>query len=108
MRSASNPFKGRWKIVWMEMWDQDYVDEEAPGHVTFHGKGRGDFQLGYVCGSFAWSTGSDCMDALWEGNDEMDPAQGGIHCEMKKDELYGTIEFFAGDKSAFRAVRVNK
>jgi hypothetical protein len=28
----------------MEMWDQDYVDEEVPGHVTFGEKGGGEFQ----------------------------------------------------------------
>jgi hypothetical protein len=108
MKSAANPLKGRWKIVWMEMWDQDFVDAEIPGHVTFGDKGRGDFQFGYVCGSFAWSPENDHVDSLWEGNDEMDPAHGDIYCEIEKGELHGTIEFFNGDESAFRAVRENK
>jgi hypothetical protein len=108
MKSAANPFKGRWKIVWMEMWDQDFVDEEVPGHVTLGNKGRGEFQFGHVCGSFAWSTKDDRVDSLWEGNDEMDPTHGDIHCEIKKGALYGTVGFFSGDRSAFRAVRENK
>ena len=108
MKSTANPFEGRWKIVWMEMWDQDFVDEEVPGHVTLGDKGRGDFQFGYVCGSFAWSAKNGHIDAFWEGNDEMDPARGDIHCKIKEGELCGTIGFFNGDRSAFRAVRENK
>ena len=45
MKLTANSFKGRWKIVWMEMWDQDFVDEEVPGHVTLSDKGLGDFQF---------------------------------------------------------------
>jgi len=108
MKLTANSFKGRWKIVWMEMWDQDFVDEEVPGHVTLSDKGLGDFQFGYVCGSFTWSTKNGRIDALWEGNDEMDPAHGDIHCTIQEGELCGTIGLFNGDRSAFRAVRENK
>ena len=108
MKSAGNRFKGRWKIVWMEMWDQDYVDEEVPGHVTFGERGGGEFQFGYVSGSFAWSAENDYVDTLWEGNDEMDPAHGSIYCEIENGELHGTIGFFNGDESDFRAVQENK
>ena len=45
MKSTANLFKGRWKIVWMEMWDQDFVDEEVPGHVTLGDKGVAIFNL---------------------------------------------------------------
>ena len=108
MKPAANPFKGRWKIVWMEMWDQDFVDEEVPGHVTLGDKGLGDFQFGYVHGSFTWSAKNGRIDALWEGNDEIDPAHGDIHCEIQEGELRGTIGLFDGDRSAFRAVREKK
>jgi hypothetical protein len=108
MKPAANSFKGRWKIVWMEMWDQDFVDEEVPGHVTLGDKGPGEFQFGYVYGSFAWSVKNGRIDALWEGNDEMDPAHGDIRCEIQQGELYGTIGLFDGGRSAFRAVRESK
>ena len=33
---ATNPFLGQWRIVWMDGWDQDYVDMEVPGHPYIH------------------------------------------------------------------------
>jgi hypothetical protein len=108
MKPAVRSFTGRWKIVGMEMWDQDFVDEEVPGHVTLGDKGLGDFQFGYVYGSFAWLAKNGRIDALWEGNDEMDPAHGDLHCEIQEGGLCGNIGLFDGDRSAFRAVRQSK
>ena len=28
---APNPFTGRWRITWMDQWDQDFVDAEVEG-----------------------------------------------------------------------------
>jgi hypothetical protein len=47
---APNPFTGRWRIVSMEQWDQDYVDEEEEGYFEFTDKGWGQFHFGYVHG----------------------------------------------------------
>jgi hypothetical protein len=41
-----SPFAGSWRIVSMEMLDQDYVDEEVEAYIEFDGKGWGDFHLG--------------------------------------------------------------
>lgn len=30
-----NEFLGKWKIIEMEQWDQDYVDLEEPGFIRF-------------------------------------------------------------------------
>jgi hypothetical protein len=35
----------------------------------------------------------------------MDEARGEIYAEIKDGELHGTIEFFNGDESEFRAAR---
>ena len=32
-------FVGRWRIRWMDQWDQEYVDEEAEGFVELDPKG---------------------------------------------------------------------
>ena len=97
MKSESHPLKGRWKIVWMAMWDQDFVDEEVPGHVTFGDKGHGEFQFGYVYGVFSWSTKNDHVDAPWEGNDEMDRPRGGPETIIGKKSAENKEECHGGD-----------
>ena len=105
MKALPNALKGTWKIVWMQMWDQKFVDCEGPGHVTFEDGGRGHFQFGYVQGSFCWSAKDTYVDSSWEGSDEMDEARGDIYAEIEDGELRGTIELFDGDESEFRAVK---
>ncbi|HVX13658.1 MAG TPA: hypothetical protein VHC22_20915 [Pirellulales bacterium] len=51
---VSNPFIGRWRIISMERWDQDYVDEEEEGYFEFTDKGMGELHFGYVHGQMDW------------------------------------------------------
>jgi hypothetical protein len=44
------PFAGKWRIVEMEVWDQDYVDMEVPGYIRIGSDGTGRFQFGLVSG----------------------------------------------------------
>jgi len=44
------PFAGKWRIVEMEVWDQDYVDMEVPGFIRIGSDGTGRFQFGLVSG----------------------------------------------------------
>lgn len=104
MKSVPGTLKGTWKIIRMEMWDQEFIDLEVLGHVTFEDRGRGHFQFGCV-GFFGWSAEDAHVDSCWEGSDEMDEAHGEICAEIKGGELHGAIEFFNGDESEFRAVR---
>ncbi len=30
-----NSYLGKWRIIEMEMWDQDFIDMETEGHFTF-------------------------------------------------------------------------
>src|SRR5260370_31692097 len=46
----NNPFAGRWRITWMEQWDQDFVDAEVEGYFKFGPRNLRSFQLGYVQG----------------------------------------------------------
>jgi hypothetical protein len=106
MNQKTNPFKGRWRIVWMEMWDQDYVDLVEPGYIALDAKGYGQFQFGTVGGSF-WHTDDDKthLCSRWEGGAEMDEASGEIYGTIEEGELRGEISFDNGDESEFRAVR---
>ena len=45
-----SPFTGRWRIVSMSAWDEDFIDEEEEGYFEFDDKGGGEFHFGYVHG----------------------------------------------------------
>lgn len=108
--TLESPLIGGWRITWMEQWDQDFVDAEVKGFFDFRPDGQGDFQFGYVHGNidFRHTTrdGKPAVEFSWEGNDEMDPAQGrGWATLAGKNSIEGMIFFHQGDESAFRATR---
>lgn len=103
-----NPFVGFWRIVWMSTWDQDYVDMDGPGHITFGASRSGSFQFGLVQAQL------DCrlakppghsIEFTWHGFDEGTEHTGRGHARIVGDELQGHLYFHLGDDSAFRAVR---
>ena len=54
-RSKSpNPFTGRWRIVSVSAWEDDYLDEEVQAFIEFEEKGSGSFQFGYIQGYMDW------------------------------------------------------
>jgi hypothetical protein len=95
----------------MDQWDQDFVDAEVQGFVQFDGDGGGRFQFGYVSGGMDWRPatrdGQPAVEWTWDGNDEMDPAQGRGWATVRADELHGMIVIHLGDESGFVAKRVN-
>ena len=103
----SSPFTGRWRIVSMSAWEQDYIDEEEEGYFKFDDKGWGEFHFGYVHGQMdckpATRDGEPALEWTWDGNDEMDPAQGRGWAIVKNDERHGMIFFHGGDDSEFVA-----
>lgn len=50
MKTKLKPFIGKWPIVEMEAWDQEYANTEVPGHFTFDKDATGQFQFGLVQG----------------------------------------------------------
>ena len=104
-----SPFTGRWRITSMSAWDEDYIDEEEEGYFTFDGKGGGEFHFGYVHGRMDCRPGTrggePSVEWTWDGNAEMDPAQGRGWAVLKGDELHGMIYFHDGDDSEFVARR---
>ena len=103
----SSPFTGRWRIVSMSAWEQDYIDEEEEGYIEFDEKGQGEFHFGYVHGNLdcrlTTRDGEPAVEWSWDGNDEMDPAQGRGWAVVKGDEIHGMIFFHGGDDSEFVA-----
>ena len=104
-----SPFTGRWRIISMSAWDEDYIDEEEEGYFEFDEAVSGEFHFGYVHGHMdcrpTTRDGEPAVEWTWEGNDEMDPAQGRGWAALKGDELHGMIFFNQGDDSGFVAKR---
>ncbi|HMP57773.1 MAG TPA: hypothetical protein PKD86_00345 [Gemmatales bacterium] len=106
---TQSSFAGRWRITSMEQWDQEFIDEEEEGYFEFEGRG-GQFHFGYVHGNMncrpTTRDGEPAVEWTWDGNDEMDTAQGMGWAVIKGDELHGKIYFHQGDDSEFVAKRV--
>ena len=67
-------FIGRWRITWMETWDQDYVDLIEPGYFEFTEDGLGSFVFGAVRGfvDVRVSTSRPYLEYSWQGVSEGD------------------------------------
>jgi hypothetical protein len=101
------PFVGKWRIVEMEMWDQDYVDRETPGYIRIGSDGSGRFQFALVSGDIDGRV-EQCGNASrfefsWSGQDENDPLNGRGWTVIADGELKGRIYLHLADDSAFRA-----
>jgi hypothetical protein len=106
-RQAHSPLVGRWRITWMEMWDQSFVDAEVEGFVRFVEDGSGEFHFGYVHGDIndqeTERNGRPAVVFSFEGNDEMDPCSGRGWAFRKGDRIGGKLAFHRGDESKFKA-----
>jgi hypothetical protein len=108
----TSPFTGRWHIVSMSAWDEEFINAEVQGFIEFDAQGGGEFQFGYVRGDMgcrlSTRDGEPALEWTWDGNDEMDPAQGRGWAVVKGDELHGMIFFHGGDDSEFVAKRATQ
>ena len=107
-----SPFTGRWRIVSMSAWDQDFIDEEEEGYFEFDEQGGGEFHFGYVHGRMdckLTTTGRRASRGVDLGRQRRDgPAQGRGWAVVKGDELHGMIFFHGGDDSEFVAKRAGQ
>jgi len=89
--------------------DLAFVDEEEEGYIEFDGRGSGAFHFGYVHGRMdcrpATREGEPALEWTWDGDVEMDSAQGQGWAVVRDDELHGLIFFHGGDGSEFRATK---
>jgi hypothetical protein len=103
-----NPFLGRWRIVSMSAWEVDFLDEEVEAYIEFDDRGRGDFHFGNVQGHMdcrLTTEGEPVVEWSWDGNAEMDAAQGRGWAMFRGDEIHGMIFFHGGDDSEFVATK---
>lgn len=96
----------------MDLWDQEFIDLEGPGHITFAKGGNGSFHFGAVEGQLDCrleeSPDGQRVHFSFTGHDEMDPTSGRGWAALKDVELHGHLYFHLGDDSSFRAVSVSR
>ena len=103
-------YVGTWRITEMELWDQDFIDLVSPGQVVVYKDGRGSLSFGAVEIDMDCTTEKDGRNNrlafTFVGSDEGDEVSGNGWVKLYGNELRGEIRFHLGDKSWFRARRV--
>ncbi len=96
---------GRGRIVEMELWDQEFIDLESPGHITLNGSGRGEMHFGAVDLTLNWrlNTNGSRVEFAFQGFDEGDQMTGRGWAELDSGKLTGRIVIHLGDESGFVA-----
>jgi hypothetical protein len=102
----SRAFVGRWSIVEMDTWNNDFLDLVEKAHLTFDGDGGGKIAFGALKGfldvRYGSRDGSACAEFSWEGHDERDPVCGRGWAAMGTDgRLVGQFYIHNGDDSGF-------
>jgi hypothetical protein len=105
---SSHSLIGLWHIYEMDMWDEDYFNEETQAYIEIAAENIGDFQFGLVTGSLDGEledrNGKERFVFTWDGAAEMDEASGSGWLQLiGKDEVEGVIKFHGGDRSTFKA-----
>lgn len=94
---------GYWRIIWMEEWDQDFVDLIEPGHFHFDEDGLGFFMFGAVEGQVDYRLSDDGqrVEFSWSGNDDGDIKSGrGWFQFATSSTAKGRFYIHCGDESA--------
>ncbi len=108
---AESPFLGRWRIVSVSQWEDEYLDEEVEAYIEFDDRGGGSFQFGYIQGIIDYSEGlrdgQPAAEFSWEGGDGADgtPLTGRGWAMLKGEGLQGIISIHMGDETDFEAKR---
>jgi trans-aconitate 2-methyltransferase len=110
-KKPKSSFLGRWHIVLMSAWDEEYLNEEVQAFIEFEGGEKGEFQFGYVRGIMDYREGTrdgqPAVEFSWEGGDGADgtPLTGRGWAILRESELHGMIFIHLGDESEFVAER---
>lgn len=97
---------GRWRILQMPDYEDDFPDMMEPAYILFEPNGYGEFAFGCVTGQIFAGGDADAIEFAWTGNDEMDEASGSGWAEIQPDDsLHGAINFNHGDEASFTARR---
>ena len=101
-----NNVVGKWRLIEMEQWDQEFIDLVELGFITFQRGGRGEMRFGAVSLQLDWEmneTGK--AEFTFTGFDEMDETSGKGSASLARGRMEGQIKFHQGEKSEFIARR---
>lgn len=97
---------GRWRIVEMPDYTEDYPYMMGPAYILFEDHGSGAFAFGCVTGQIFGGGDTNAVEFSWSGNDEMDVPQGDGWAELQPDgSLTGQVCFHGGGEANFIARR---
>ena len=101
---------GYWRIIEMEEWDNEFLEEEADAFIRFGADGTGEFHFCYLHGlmdcRLTERDGKPAAEWSWDGHDEDHAAFGRGWAALQEDgTLTGTIFFHEGEESGFKAKR---
>lgn len=95
-------FVGKWRIVKMETWTQDFVDLEEPGYFEFSEDGLGAFVIGSIKGALdvQVSEKDSLLEYSWLGGSQGHTLSGrGNFLFALPDEGEGTFFIHTGGQS---------
>jgi hypothetical protein len=100
----AEPFLGRWRIVHMDEYDQDYLDLVEPAFIRFGRGGSGEFGFGAVTDQLDCRYDKAGVTFTWLGQDKMDDVSGRGHAKSSPDgTIAGHLYTHLGDDSGFTA-----
>jgi hypothetical protein len=99
-------FAGRWRLVEMDTWDNEFLDLVEPAHLIFKGAADGEIVFGalkaFLDVRYGSRDGAACAEFSWEGFDDNDPACGrGWAAIGTAGRLVGQFFIHNGDESGF-------
>ncbi len=95
-----SPLVGKWRLVEMEQWDEDFIDLVETGHILFKRGGSGQMAFGAVHLTLDWVPGEDDrVEFTFEGFDEMDEVSGRGWAAVVSGVMGGAIYFRWGQAS---------
>ena len=109
---SPSSFTGRWRIVSMSAWEDDYLNEEVQVFIEFEENATGHFQFGLVSGNIdsleTQRDGKAAVEWSLESMAEMDECSGRGWAVLENDNLQGMIFIHGSDNSGFVAKRAKK
>ncbi len=99
----------RYGHVVSHTWSKDYLNSEEQAYIEFKNSRQGEFHFGHVHGRMTCHEetrdGEPGIEWSWQGNDEMDEADGLGWAVLKDGRLHGLFIFHEGDFTDFVAER---